>query len=248
MRFDPNERALTCGEIRSDLRDPLGIRQGVGAERFHVAFLFVVVDGAVEAEVAGLGGVDEAGGIVGTHLEEDAHLEFTLRLAVDGAVDVVERVDRGDDVDAVGGTFGDEVVEHRAGIGAGAGIVRGETKVFLVAEFLELLQSVNDDKRAGMGFAGITVHALIQVLAQGLKHIRKLAGAGTADFMWEGVDDLVEVFTFGSFRGGAVDEDQFQVVLGKLRAQRDEGEGHDGQSGFVALADGHQIVSALLFE
>ena len=58
--------------------------------------MLVVEERAVQAEVAGLGRVDEAGGIVRAHLEDDAHFKFAQRLAVHEAVDVVERVD-GDD-------------------------------------------------------------------------------------------------------------------------------------------------------
>ena len=32
--------------------------------------------GAMQAEVAGLRGVDEAGGVIAAHLEDDAHGEF----------------------------------------------------------------------------------------------------------------------------------------------------------------------------
>ena len=50
---------------------------GVGAEDFEVAFPIVVKQGAMEAEGGGVGRVNEAGRIAGTHLKEHAQGEFT---------------------------------------------------------------------------------------------------------------------------------------------------------------------------
>ena len=57
-------------EVRQGLVKPVAGGRGVGAEGFQIAFLLVVEQGAVEAEEAGFGAIDQAGGIVGAHLEE----------------------------------------------------------------------------------------------------------------------------------------------------------------------------------
>ena len=57
--------------------------------------MLVVKEGAVEAEVAGFGGVDEAGGVVGAHLENDAtDLPIALAKWDDYVKWVLDRVER----------------------------------------------------------------------------------------------------------------------------------------------------------
>ena len=75
----------------------------------------------MKAEGGGLGRVDKARGIVGAHLEDDAHFEFAERLSAHEAIDVIEGVHGDQDVKAVGAAFANEIVELRAGIGAGIG-------------------------------------------------------------------------------------------------------------------------------
>ena len=64
-----NDSAIALSVVLfTRLREPLRIRRGVGAEGFQGAFVFVVEEGAVEAERARFWGVDQAGGVVGAHL------------------------------------------------------------------------------------------------------------------------------------------------------------------------------------
>ena len=46
---------------------------------------------------------------LGAHLEDDPHFKLAQRLSAHGAVDVVEGVDAGEEVEAEGAAFGDEV-------------------------------------------------------------------------------------------------------------------------------------------
>ena len=96
-------------------------------------------DCAVQAEVTRFWRVDQAGGIVGAHLEDHAHFEFAQRLAAEEAVHVVERVDRREDVHPVAAAFLDEVIEHGARFRAGVGAAHAEVEVVLVSQLLELL-------------------------------------------------------------------------------------------------------------
>src|ERR1051325_1748852 len=103
------------GEVPARVVYPGIVGQGVRAEGFEVALLFVVEEGAVEAEGAGLGVIGEAGGIAGAHLEEDAHGEFAEGLSAEETGDVVVGVKGGDEVDAVGRAFCDNFAELSCG-------------------------------------------------------------------------------------------------------------------------------------
>ena len=56
-------------QVLSSLLNPFAAGQGVGAERFEVTLLRVVEQRPVQPEHAGFGVVNEAGRIVGAHLE-----------------------------------------------------------------------------------------------------------------------------------------------------------------------------------
>ena len=120
-------------EVPGGVVKPVGGGRGVRAEGLQMAFLLVEKESAVEAEETGFGAIDEAGGIVGAHLEEDAHLEFAEGLAAEEAVDGVIGVARGDDVEAQAGAFADQAVEDRGRVGRGGGI-GGETEIVVIAE------------------------------------------------------------------------------------------------------------------
>lgn len=143
-----------CGEC---FVHPGGVGEGEGAEGFEAGLVLAVEEGAVEAEAAGLGGVDEAGGVVGAHLEEDAHAELADGLAAEGAVDVVEGVDAGDEMDADGRAFGDDLIELISGLG---GVVSTEGEVLLVAELAELLQAVDEEVDGGLPCTAFITAAL----------------------------------------------------------------------------------------
>src|SRR5438552_6288497 len=51
-------------EVARGLLDPLWGGEGVGPERFQVAFLFVIIERAVKTEGAGFGIINQAGGVV----------------------------------------------------------------------------------------------------------------------------------------------------------------------------------------
>ena len=97
-----------AGQVRGRGVEPVTAGRGVGPEHFEVAFLLVVEHGTMQTQLAGLGIVAQAGGIVRAHLEQDAHLKFTHRLAAQESVHVVVRIARGDDVEAVAGAIADD--------------------------------------------------------------------------------------------------------------------------------------------
>jgi len=107
-----------AGEGGLDFRQPVVAGLGVGAEGFGDTLAVEVEQGAVEAEVAGVRGVNEAGGIAGAHLEEDAHFKFAEGLAAEAAVDVVIRVHAGEQVETAGGAFVMRSRRTWAGLGA----------------------------------------------------------------------------------------------------------------------------------
>ncbi len=133
----------TLRELPTDLIQPGWGGEGVGAEGFEVAFLLVVVKGAVEAEVGCFGRLNEAGAVVGTHLKEDAHFDLAEGLAAHETVDVIEAVDGCKEVDAVAAAISDEVVHLVTGI---AGVTVPKAEVVFVPQFFEALQLVDEEE------------------------------------------------------------------------------------------------------
>src|ERR1051326_6620061 len=113
-----------AGEVAGGLGDPVGIGQGVGAEGFEDAGLGVLQQGAVQAQGGGLGGVDEAGGVVGTHLEQDAQFEFAERFSAEETVRVVQSVADADEVKSQVRSFADDPVQQTAGLDGRTGVVQ----------------------------------------------------------------------------------------------------------------------------
>ena len=91
-------------------------RRGAGAEGLQHAALLVVEDRPVQAQRAGVRRINEAAGIVRAHLEDHAHFKFAERLPAHAATHVVERVHRGDEVNAQRAALCDDLVELRAGV------------------------------------------------------------------------------------------------------------------------------------
>lgn len=230
------------------LFQPLGVRQGVGAEGFELAFLFVVEEGAVEAEGAGFGVVDEAGGVVGAHLEEDAQLEFAEGFAAEEAAGVVVAVAGGDDVEAVARAFGEEGVEEDGGVGRGVGVAGAEAVVVFVAELVEFLEAVDEDEGGGRGAGRFVAGAAGHVVGEALHDLREVALFGGGDGVGNELDDAVEELARGGAGGAAVADDEAQAARGELRGEGEERGGEDGEHGFVALADEEEVVAALAQE
>src|SRR5690348_9867921 len=101
--------------------DPIGSGQCVRPEGLERSFLGVKEEGAMQAEHAGLRIVDQAGGIIGAHLEKDSHFELAERLAAQEPIYVVVSVAGSDDMEAETSALTDEVIQHcsRAGLGLG---------------------------------------------------------------------------------------------------------------------------------
>ena len=193
-----NDSAIALSVVLfTRLREPLRIRRGVGAEGFQGAFVLVVEEAAVEAERARFGGVDQAGGVVGAHLEDDAHFKFAERLPAHGAVHVVEGVDAGEEVDAEGAAFGDDVGELGTGIGV-AVAAGGEAEVVFVPEFLKLVQAVDEEEECGFGAGG----ARLEVGGDVAHHGGDVVGAGEGDVVAGGGDDLFDEVGLRATGGG----------------------------------------------
>ncbi len=109
------------------------IGDGVGAEGFEGAGLVVEKESAVEAEVTGFGGIDEAGGVVGAHLEDHAVGEFAEGFSGHGSVEIIEGIDADEKMDSVATSFGEEFGE--LGAWGGGGVAGGEAEIVFVAEF-----------------------------------------------------------------------------------------------------------------
>ncbi len=113
---------MQAAELGGGVGDPLVVGHGVWAEGFDRAELLIVKERAMEAERAGLRGIDEARGIVGAHLEDDAHFEFSERLAIHPAAYVVIAVDRHQQMDPVAAPFGDYIIELQCRVRRAPGI------------------------------------------------------------------------------------------------------------------------------
>ena len=98
-------------KLAADPIQPLGRRPGVGPEFFQPAFFFVVEQRQVRAEAAGGRRVDQLARIGGAHLEHHAQIEFANSLAVDRALQIVQRVAPDDQMDAHRGTLAQDLGE-----------------------------------------------------------------------------------------------------------------------------------------
>jgi len=141
---------VESGDLFEGEIEPGVVGQGVGAEGFDPAFLAVEEEGAVEAEPVGLGRVNEAGGVVGAHLEEDAEFEFSDGLAAELAEEIGVGVAGEDDVAAEVGALGDDAVEDEPGVLEGGVGVEGEGGVLVVAEFFVVLDAVDEEEEFGV--------------------------------------------------------------------------------------------------
>jgi hypothetical protein len=151
--------------------------EAVGAELFHFALIFAVEEGALGTEAGGDGGVHEVAGIVGVHLEEDAHFEFAHRAAVEVTLKVCQIVAPEHDEDADRGAFADELGEGLVGLffftlfAAEAEIVVG------LAEVAEALDAVEEDERRR--FRAFALDAEVDFLAEILRRSLKPLGSKT---------------------------------------------------------------------
>src|SRR5262245_19790487 len=86
----------SCSESNSQFSrhflQPIVTGAGVGTEGFEGTFTVVVEQGAVEAEGAGVGSINQRGGVAGAHLEEDAHGELAQGFPAKEAADVIEGI------------------------------------------------------------------------------------------------------------------------------------------------------------
>src|SRR5262245_46128486 len=110
----------------------------------------------MEPQHAGLGIVDQAGGIICAHLEKYAHFEFANCLPAETASQVVVGIARRDDMETEAGAFAYELVEHRGRLDLRFGVARGKTEVLLITETAELLEPINEekDRRSGVRIRG----------------------------------------------------------------------------------------------
>ena len=225
------------------------VGEGVGAEGFEVALLLAVEEGAVEAEVGGFGGVDEAGAVVGAHLEDDAHFKLGEGFAAEATGDVVVAVERGEQVQSEGGAFGDEGVEHGAGFRASVVVAaaEGEVHVVLVPEFFEFVQAVDEDEnRWGVGgaFGAAALEFVVNFGHDGLHFM----SAGDGDAVGDAGEEVLQKEGVGGAGGGAVEEVEFGAGLRGLGGEGDQGQAEHGGDGFLALADDEEVVAALAEE
>ena len=128
--------------------EPRGRWNPVGAEFFQGAEVFAGEQAAVLAEFGGGGGVEEAGGIGGAHLEGDAHLELAEGHAVEEPADVVVRIAPEERVDAPGRA----VAEDFGPLAVGAGrlvAIHGKAEIIFAAAEVGEAAAVEDDEVHG---------------------------------------------------------------------------------------------------
>src|SRR5208337_237143 len=104
-------RRRSSSQALADVSDPLFRRHAVGAELLQPVLLLAGEEGAVAAQLAGGGRVEQAATVGRAHLEEHAHLELAELLVREVAVEVVHGVAPGDQVHAQAGTLTEDHVE-----------------------------------------------------------------------------------------------------------------------------------------
>ena len=98
----------------------------------------------MQSQSAGFGIVAQAGGVVGAHLEEHAHLKFAECLAAEKTVYVIVSITGGDDVETEPGAFADQIVQHDCRIGCCIGFPSGKAKILLITEPGVFLEAVDE--------------------------------------------------------------------------------------------------------
>ena len=145
-------------------------------------------------------------------------------------------------MNAVCGTFSNDVIELVTGLGC---VVSAETEVLLVAEFAEFLQAVDEEVNGRFIGAAFFTAAL---------HFREDISDDLGCFMTRGdggdaTSDGFEELGFRCVWSGAVDEVKLcTIAAGMLRSEGKDAEAEDGGDGFVVLADEHEIPAALTGE
>ena len=91
--------------------EPVGVGQSVGAEGFEDAGLGIVKDGTMESEAGRFRRVNQAGGVAGAHLEQNAELKFAEGLAAEETIGVIERIAGADHMESKLGSFAKNPVE-----------------------------------------------------------------------------------------------------------------------------------------
>ena len=106
-----------------------------------MSFLFIVKQGSMEAEVPGFRAVDQAGGIIRAHLEQNSHLKFAQRFFTQISADVIIGVATYQDMNSNTGTFGYYLVQLGRWL---CFIIRRKAKVIFITEFVQFVDVVND--------------------------------------------------------------------------------------------------------
>src|SRR5208283_1249939 len=139
-------RRQASSQTVADILDQLCRRHAVGPELLQPVLLLAGEEGAVAAELAGGGRVEQTATVGRAHLEEHAHLELAELLVREVAVEVVHGVAPGDQVHAQAGTLTEdhvEVVRRREVI-----LFAAEAEVVLAtAEVAEPGQVVNEQEK-----------------------------------------------------------------------------------------------------
>ena len=171
------------------IHHPCLVRERVGAEGFERACLSIAKDRAVKAEVGGLRSVDQAGGVIGAHLKENAQLEFTERLAAEKPVRIVGGVAGADDVESKRGSFADDLVELFAGVGGRLRVVEGNIEVVLVTQPFESLNAVDEHINRGRLGGVFRSSSPGKLIHQSNKGFAQLRVSRQSDPVRDGPDD-----------------------------------------------------------
>jgi hypothetical protein len=139
-----------AGELLGGVSEPFGVWECVRSERFEGAFLGVMEQCAVQAEGGGFGGIDQAGGVAGAHLEQDAEFEFAECTSSEEPAGIVVGIARCEHMESGGGAFGEDLVELLAGVEGGGGGAEGEGEILFKPEGAEAFE-VMDEEVDGRG-------------------------------------------------------------------------------------------------
>ncbi len=107
-----SHRKLPAVQLPPDRGQPLVAGNSVGTELLESSLFLAKEERSVGPQFPGRGRVDQGARIVGAHLEEDADLELTQRLAVEGPVQVIEAVAPDDRVDSDRRALAEDVDEE----------------------------------------------------------------------------------------------------------------------------------------
>ena len=141
-------------------------------------------------------------------------------------------------------SFVDKILQHGGGLDR-LGIGGGKTEFVLLPQLLEILQTVNEQKRLRRLGRPLFASPVLQLLRQAAHCFRKVTGFHPDNLVRDGADDALQKFALREIGRRAVEHEKPHGPFRVLRGQRHKRDGQNCQRRFLALTDNQKVAAAL---